>query len=207
MQRDVSSGTALQEISFWVSMEHALSRLRGKRDSAEIVLTLEVLKAGKRFRTTISFDSDTGLKDMQDKVLDYSVLMKDFPIKDLLASDSLDAVTGAILSIFSHLKKIRNTQYPTDRAVGLVEAISRDVLTQLLKALSTHQLMIITFNEFEVVFRASDKVFHTWDEEFDKFNSQLRDLSKKKREDTLKFHIKFNLAHKKLQNRLSQMES
>ena len=188
-------------------MEHALYHLRAKRDSPEILLTLELLKAGKRFGSTISFDSDTGLKDMQEKVLDYRVLMKDFPIKELLTSNSLEAITLAILNIFSHLKKIRNTQYPTDRAVGLVETISRDILTQLVKVLSTHQLMNITFTEFEVVFGASGKVFHTCDEQFDRFASQLRQLSTKKGDYTLKFHNVFNLAHEKLWSRLSQMKS
>ena len=201
------SGTVLQEVSFWDSMERALYHLRAKRDSPEILLTLKVLKAGKRFGSTISFDSDTGLKDMQEKVLDYRVLMKDFPIKELLTSNSLEAITLAIVNIFSHLKKIRCTLYPTDRAVGLVEAISRDIITQLLKVLSTYQLMNITFTEFEVVFGASDKVFHTCDEQFDRFTSLLRELSTKKRDDTFKFHIKFNLAHKKLWSRLSQMKS
>lgn len=96
MQRDVSSGTALQEISFWVSMDHALNRILAKRDSPEVVLTLDVLKAGKRFHTTLSFDSDTGLKNTLDKVMDYILLMKDFPIKDLLAADTLPLLTNAI---------------------------------------------------------------------------------------------------------------
>ena len=205
MQRDVSSGTALQEISFWISMEHALARLKAKRDSPEAVLTLDVLKAGKRFKTTISFDSDTLLHDMQEKVKDYNGLMKDFPIKDLLASDSLETINSAITSIFSHLKKMRNTAYPTDRAVGLVEAISRDVLVQMLKVLGTQKLMIISYGEFEVVHVSSNKVFSSWDDEFEKFNSQLRDLAKKRRDETVKFHIKFNLSHKKLQDRLEQM--
>ena len=206
MQRDVSSGTALQEISFWISMEHSLGRLRSKRDSSEIVLTLDVLKAGKRFKTTISFDSDTGLNDMQEKVKDYNQLMKDFPIKDLLASDSLDSIVMAIVAIFSHLKKIRVTSYPTDRAVGLVEAISKDLLSQLLKVLSSQRLMVVTYSEFEGVHSSSKKVFTTWDEDFEKFQTQLRDLAKKRRDDTVKFHIKFNLIHKKLQERLIQME-
>ena len=50
MQRDVSSGTALQEVSFWISMEHALTRLKAKRDSPEVVLMLDVLKAGKEIQ-------------------------------------------------------------------------------------------------------------------------------------------------------------
>ncbi len=60
LERDASSGTALQEISFWLNLENALNRIHRKRDSPEVDLTLELLKAGKRFHTTLSFDSDTG---------------------------------------------------------------------------------------------------------------------------------------------------
>ena len=32
------------------------------RDSPEVQLTLDILKHGKRFHATVSFDTDTGLK-------------------------------------------------------------------------------------------------------------------------------------------------
>ena len=48
-------------------------------------------------------------------------------------------------------------------------------------------------------------VFNTWDEEYDKFTSQLREMSKKKREETLKFAWRANTAHKKLQDRTTRM--
>ena len=60
LERDASSGTALQEISFWLNLENALNKIHGKRNSSEVTLTLDVLKAGKRFHATVSFDSDTG---------------------------------------------------------------------------------------------------------------------------------------------------
>ena len=61
LDREPSSGTALQEISFWLNLEHALSKIQTKRSGAEVQLTLDVLKAGKRFLATVSFDSDTGM--------------------------------------------------------------------------------------------------------------------------------------------------
>lgn len=61
LDRDPASGTALQEISFWLNLERALLRIQEKRESTEIVLTLEILKHGKRFHATVSFDSDTGM--------------------------------------------------------------------------------------------------------------------------------------------------
>jgi len=60
LDRDPSSGTALQEISFWLGLERALQRIQEKRDSIEVTLTLDALKHGKRFHATVSFDTDTG---------------------------------------------------------------------------------------------------------------------------------------------------
>lgn len=74
-----------------------------------------------------------GLKEAQDKVNDYNPLMKDFPIDELHAASSLEAIQSAVASIYGHLRKIRTTSYPAQRAIYLVEAISRDLNTQLLK--------------------------------------------------------------------------
>ena len=76
-----------------------------------------------------------GLKEAQDKVNDYSPLMKDFPIDELHAASSLEAIQVSICTIFTHLRKIRTTSYPAQRAIFLVEAISRDLNVQLLKVL------------------------------------------------------------------------
>jgi dynein heavy chain 1 len=54
-------------------------------------------------------------------------------------------------AIFNHLRKIRNTKYPIQRALRLVEAISRDLVNQMLKVLGTRRLMYIGFDEFEKV--------------------------------------------------------
>ena len=61
LDRDPASGTALQEISFWLNLERALLRIQEKRESPEILLTQEVLRHGKRFHATVSFDTDTGM--------------------------------------------------------------------------------------------------------------------------------------------------
>ena len=67
---------------------------------------------------------------------DYSPLMKEFPLNDLLAAGDLVTIKTSVAIIFSHLKKIRNTAYPVHRAICLVEAISRDLNTQMLKVLA-----------------------------------------------------------------------
>ena len=94
--------------------------------------------------------------------------MKDFPINDLLSATELDRIRVAVQAIFGHLRKIRNTIYPIQRALRLVEAISRDLVSQLMKVLGTRRLMYITFDEFEKVMANCLDVFMTWDDEYDK---------------------------------------
>ena len=154
---DPSTGATMQEISFWHNMDRALQALKIQRDSAEVVLTLEVLKLGKRFHATVgyggcnspayvahficSFDTDTGLLKALETVNNYNILIKDFPLNGLLAASDIESIRVAIIDIFSHLKKIRNTNYPVTRAQALVLAISRDLNEQLLKVLTSQQLM------------------------------------------------------------------
>ena len=40
LDRDPSSGTALQEISFWLNLERALLRIQEKRESVEVRMIL-----------------------------------------------------------------------------------------------------------------------------------------------------------------------
>ena len=122
-------------------------------------MTLDILKHGKRFHATVSFDTDTGLKQALGTVNDYNPLMKDFPINDLLSATELDRIRTSVQGIFNHLRKIRNTKYPIQRALRLVEAISRDVSAQLLKVLGTRRLMYIPYEEFEKVIIDYNELF------------------------------------------------
>ena len=91
------------------------------------------------------------MKEALATVNDYNPLMKDFPLNDLLSASELDRIRVALQGIFTHLRKIRSTKYPIQRALRLVEAISRDLSAQLLKVLGTQRLMSIPYDEFEKV--------------------------------------------------------
>ncbi|GLV39725.1 Dynein heavy chain 64C [Carabus blaptoides fortunei] len=205
LDRDPSSGTSLQEISFWLNLERALHRIQEKRESIEVALTLDILKHGKRFHATVSFDTDTGLKQALATVNDYNPLMKDFPINDLLAATELERIRVAVQQIFTHLRKIRSTKYPIQRCLRLMEAISRDLGSQLLKVLGTRRLMHIPFDEFEKVMGQCFEVFTTWDDEYDKLQGLLRDIVKKKRDEHLKMVWRVSFQHKRLQTRMENM--
>jgi len=75
-------------------------------------------------------------------------------LDDLLAATELDKIRAALSATFTHLKKIRSTKYPIQRALQLVdnEAISRDLNSQLFKkVLGTRRLMHINHEEFEKI--------------------------------------------------------
>lgn len=205
LDRDAGSGTAMQEISFWLNLERALLRIQEKRESIEVVTTLEILKNGKRFHATVSFDADTRLKEALATVADYNPLMKDFPLNDLLAATDLEKIRVALTFLFTHLRKIRNTKYPMRRALKLMEAISRDLMSQMLKVLGTRRMMHIPYEEFDKIITQCFEVFHTWEDEYEKFQTLLRELVKKKRDEHLKMIWRINFAHKKLQIRMDQM--
>jgi dynein heavy chain 1, cytosolic len=60
-------------------LERVLHRIQEKRESQEVALTLDILKHGKRLHATVSFDTDTGLKQASAMVADFNPLMKDSP--------------------------------------------------------------------------------------------------------------------------------
>ncbi|VEL20256.1 unnamed protein product [Protopolystoma xenopodis] len=209
LDRDPASGTALQEITFWLNLERGLLRIQEKRESLEVTLTLDILKHAKRFHALVSFDTDTGLQRALGIVNDYNPLMKDFPLNDLLSAAELEKIRVALQSIFAHLRKIRNTKYPLQRALRLIEAISRDLSSQLLKAsfsvLGARRLMHMPFEEFERVMTDCFEVFTTWDDEYDRLQSLMRELLKKKRDEQIRMVWRSNPAHRRLQLRLDQM--
>lgn len=143
-------------------------RIQEKRESLEVALTLDILKRGIRFHATVSFYTDTGLKQVLAMVNGYNPLTKDFPINDLLSATELERIRSAVVALFNHLRKIGNTKYPIQRALRLVEAISRDLSNQLLKVLSTRRLMHVPFGEFEKVMNQCFDVFNCWDDEHEK---------------------------------------
>lgn len=61
------------------------------------------------------------------------MLMKDFPINDLLLAIDLNKISESIGNIFLHLRKIKSSKYPIERFLKLIEIISNDLLSQMLK--------------------------------------------------------------------------
>ncbi|KZS90334.1 cytoplasmic dynein heavy chain 1 [Sistotremastrum niveocremeum HHB9708] len=200
LSRDVSSGTASQEINFWLSMERALEGIENQLRSEEVNLVMECLRNAKRFRATVSFIADTGLKEATDLVHNNNILMKDFPLDSLLSATDLDKINESLSLVFGHInRKLKLSPYPIRRALPLVEAISRDFNDQLLRVLTSHRLTYTPYETFERLLNQTQTIFRTWDEQTKEFTNVAREVQRKRQEKFIP--IKINPAHQKLMER------
>ncbi|KAH8593491.1 cytoplasmic dynein-like protein 1 heavy chain 1 [Bisporella sp. PMI_857] len=201
LSRDPSSGTATQEIKFWLSMESALEKIELQLRGEGVTLTLDILRTAKRFQATVSFTADTGLKEATEKVQKYNQLMREFPLDELLSATSLAKIQDSIGLIFAHLnKKLRICPYPIRRALPLVEAISADLDTQLHSLLHGRSLMHLDYREFKNLMATADEVWRTWDENVKEFTNVAREVMRRRNEKFIP--IKITPKHADLQARL-----
>ena len=225
LTQDPALGSALQEMTFWINMEYALQKIQHMKASPEVVLTMDCLKKAKKFRVFVSFDTDTGLIMAMQKVEDYCTFLRDFPIQDLLGATDLEPIAESIRQIFTHLRKARNSTYPTQRLSKLVEAVSVDLSQQMLKILSSRKLMQIPYSEFSELYQRCHTVFKIWDDNYDKFQTMMRESKRqrttgsgglmsmkifpehRKLSERLKRLADFRLQHEQLQSVISRVLS
>ncbi|KAF9649981.1 hypothetical protein BDM02DRAFT_3112755 [Thelephora ganbajun] len=200
LSRDVSSGTASQEINFWLSLERALEGIEAQLRSEDVLMIMDCLRNAKRYHATVSFIADTGLKEATDIVHKYNQLMKDFPLNELLSATDLDKIQESLALIFGHInRKLRVAPYPIRRALPLVEAISRDFNEQLTRVLTSHRLLYTPYDTFERLLTQVMNIFRTWDDSMKGFTDVARELTRKRSEKFIP--IKVVPAHDKLQER------
>ncbi|KAF2182427.1 dynein heavy chain [Zopfia rhizophila CBS 207.26] len=199
--RDPSSGTATQEINFWLSMESRLEDIEAQLSSPGVKLTLDVLKNAKRFQATVSFSADTGLKETTDFVQKYNQLMRDFPLDELLSATSLQKVQEAIQQIFNHMnKKLRICPYPVRRALPLVGAISGDLDQRLHALLHGRTLMHMEYPEFQAIMTTAEGIWQAWEENVKEFTNVAREVTRRRNEKFIP--IKIAARHRETEERL-----
>lgn len=206
MFRDAESGSATQEINYWLSLESALKSIDSQTRNDGVQLTLDILQNAKRYQVKVSFYADTGLKDALETVQKYNLLMREFPIDDLLASTTLQKVQNSLDTVFGHLnRKLRFTTYPIARALPLVQAISGDLDTQLHSLLHGRTLMHLEFKDFEAVMDVAENIWSTWDEHAKDFTNVARELMRKRPERFIP--IKVVGRHSKTQDRMNYIRT
>ncbi|KAL4887486.1 dynein heavy chain, N-terminal region 1-domain-containing protein [Aspergillus karnatakaensis] len=206
MSRDPESGSAAQEINFWLSMETALHNIDNQLKTDGVVLTMDILKNAKRYQATVSFTSDTGLAEAGDIVLKYNQLMRDFPLDELLSATSLQKVRESLTLIFNHLnKKLKISPYPIKRALALVEAISGDLDAQIHSLLNGRTILHLDYREFRILMKTAGAIWRAWDDHLKDFTNVARESTRRRNEKFIP--IKIRARHEKLQERLKYINT
>ena len=86
-----------------------------------------------------------------------------------------------------------------------MEAISRDLHTQLLRVLSSQRLMYSDYSAFERTMSSCSAVFQAWDDSFKEFTNVAREVTRKRAEKFIP--IKISPAHSKLQERITYLRA
>ncbi|KAJ9300682.1 hypothetical protein DTO271G3_1846 [Paecilomyces variotii] len=206
MSRDADSGSAAQEINFWLSMETALEGIENQLRGDGVQLTMDILRHAKRYQATLSFVADTGLREATDMVQKYNQLMRDFPLDELLSATSLQKVQESLGLIFNHLnKKLKICPYPIKRALALVEAISGDLDSQIHQLLHGRTIMHLDYREFRSLMKTAGAIWRTWDENLKEFTNVARDATRRRNEKFIP--IKITPRHLKTQERLKYINT
>ena len=206
LSKDPQCDSAAQEINFWLEVESALEGIEQKLRNEGVQLTLEILKHVKRYQATLSFAADTGLGDATDLVQKYNLLMRDFPLDDLLSATSLDKVQESLEAIFTHLnKKLRICPYPIRRSLALVEGISGDLDNQLHRLLRGRSLMHLSYREFSTLMCAAEAIWRSWDWSSKEFTNVARDVMRRRNDKFIP--IKVVARHTRTQQRLEYVST
>ncbi len=203
LSRDISSGAAIEEVSFWTNMERSLQNVDSQMKDKGVEITLRILKHYKQFGIILAFQQDTGLTQKITRVSSYMAFIRDFPVNSLVTSSTVKQMEQAVLALFSHMRKMKTAQYPLKRAFQLLEAVSRDLSKKLVTLLKPVKMMELPY---EIFARENDyciSLFKTWDQHCSGFRELARDIAKKRGVE--KSTPRLVVAHSKLRDRLEDV--
>lgn len=204
--KDHMAGSLLQEVNFWHCLTKTLTHVDAQLRLPEVTVTLDLLKKAKRIHTMMSFHTDTGLDHALQMCSTANILMKDFPINDLLSANSLEAVEVVVGVIFNHMKKIKhNDAYPLVKAQQIVDLVSKEMTAQLLKVLAREKVMAQDWQAFENTVAGANNIFNAWNSKFKVFKDIIRTQAKRKGSERILPQRTFD--HYEVENRLKEIQS
>lgn len=176
---DLSSGTTLQEMNYWISRERAFSIIDQQMKFPEVKITLDILKARRRVHVTSAFENDIQSNFTKDSKATENIanFMREISISELLsASDSLSLIQ-AVNNIFQTLRRAPTLEgYETIRCYKLIEAVARDLKNVLVKILVDLDVLNCDYEELSTIEKNSNSVFNKFNENYGFFKTNLKKL-------------------------------
>lgn len=177
---DLAHGSVTNEINFWASKEAALKSIEDQLNDTSVQKSLDILKASKRFQAGLSFLSQSSIHESWSEASKNNRLLRDLPIQDVLAADDIPRLESATTAVFKHLRKLKVTQYPLDRAILLAEAVCRDINTRAQQILETRKLMALPYTEFDALQSQTSVLYETLDSCIQEMILLIRELLRKR---------------------------
>lgn len=203
----VESNTAadLEEVSFWLQLEIALQQIPQELARPEVELTLNVLKAAKRFLATIALDNNTGLEGALSQTQDICHFLRNYPAPALEAARDWDKISSAMNSIFDHFPKIRSSRYyDLERVVKLLEATTLTLRRRMISVLEHTAFLFMEYPQYETQVRfPTQDVLVQFDDRYEEFSEFFNELARRRKVSKPSSILKnITLYHKALQERL-----
>ncbi|RHY29832.1 hypothetical protein DYB32_004823 [Aphanomyces invadans] len=201
--------SSTQEVNFWCDLHRALLATQAKLTSAEVEITLAILKQAKRYLVTVTFAADHGLGGALKTVTSVMNLMKDFSLNAILSATDITQTTQGINAVYLQLKKVRLAdEYKLSRVLSLVELISTDVSVQVTTVLRSTNLFQIAYDQFDVIAKQCQELFLTWHRQHHAFHELVKDLSKRRgtaASDKVSSLAEMQLDHLAIEERMKEL--
>lgn len=212
-------GADLEEVSFWNGLDIAIKHIHTELQKPEVQLTLSVLKAAHRFIATIALQNNTNLDSAEKHTSDVVNYLKHYPVQGLAAARDFLRIGDAMESIFSHLPKVRASQfYQLDRNAKLLEASTlslRKRMIAILRASYKTNGIILSLSHDEYIKEVrvpTEEVFEKFDNEYVLFKDSFLELGRRGHRRVSDMNLtpaqildNLNLAHFELRNRLNRI--
>ena len=179
----------LEETNFWTNLDLALKQIRSELTKAEVLLTITILKAAKRFVATIALENNTGLDLAEAHVTDVCTFLRPYPAAVLIAARDFSKVSKALEGMFLHIPKVRHSKfYDMERCVRLIEASTftlRRRLLFVLKAKSknskSHLITGMAFDDYKKdIYQPCLQIFERFDILFGDFTEFVVEQSRRR---------------------------
>jgi hypothetical protein len=205
-----SAAAALDEVAFWTQLQAELHSIQQQLKEPGVELTTGMLREAKRFVATLALENNTGLEAAVNVTTDICNFVQKYPVQQLQAARDFDKIAAAMVAIFDHLPKIRQSRYYSlDRSVQLLEATTAALRDSLLAVLQEQHsnLLFLDYKEYEnkVRFPILD-VFVQFDDRFEEWKDFLLEQGRRRKLPGMnKILEKIVLHHAPLKERLEQI--
>ena len=205
INRELKDGNTLEEVEFWVDYIKVLKSIKKQVESPDVQMTLNLAKKANKVFITKPFENDTKTDDYIKRAKSYNILLKDLPVKEMYNSNSIEDLTKQIEKIFEVIRKqIKLSMYPLTRVLQLIECISEDMYSRVIKILGPN-LMSIKYEDFHELYKKCKQLFkNVWQNESDSLRKEIQELARKRNETITQ--VKTNYPHLELKNRLKDIK-